>query len=55
MSSVIDMIVNLVIVMPLWFGGAVAQSVECATPGVEVPGLIPVVATRSQLVVSVSV
>ena len=34
--------------------GAVAQSVERATPGEEVPGTIPVVAARSQLVGSVS-
>ena len=36
-------------------GGAVAQSVERATPGEEVPGPIPAVATRSLLVGSVSV
>ena len=36
-------------------GGAVAQSVERATPGDEVPGSIPAVATRSLLVGSVSV
>ena len=36
-------------------GGAVAQSVECATLGEEVPGSIPAVATRSILVGSVSV
>ena len=35
-------------------GGAVAQSVEHATPGEEVPGSIPAVA-RSLLVGSVSV
>ena len=35
--------------------GAVAQSVERATPGEEVPGSIPVVAARSLLVGSVSV
>ena len=33
----------------------VAQSVERATPGEEVPGSIPAVATLSLLVVSVSV
>ena len=37
------------------FGGAVAQSVERATPDEEVPGLIPGVAARSLLVGSVSV
>ena len=36
-------------------GGAVAQSVERATPGEEVPCSIPAVAARSPLVVSVSV
>ena len=36
-------------------GGAVAQSVERATPGQEVPGSIPAVAARSLLVGSVSV
>ena len=36
-------------------GGAVAQSVERATPGEEVPGSIPAVAARSVLVGSVSV
>ena len=36
-------------------GVAVAQSVERATPGEEVPGLIPAVAARSLLVGSVSV
>ena len=36
-------------------GGAVAQSVERATPGEEVPGSIPSVAARSLLVGSVSV
>ena len=35
--------------------GAVAQSVERATPGEEVPGSIPAVAARSLLVGSVSV
>ena len=35
-------------------GSAVAQSVERATPGEEVPGSIPVVAARSLLVGSVS-
>ena len=39
----------------LYEGGAVAQSVERATPGEEVPGSIPAVATRSLLVGSVSV
>ena len=34
---------------------AVAQSVELATPGEEVPGSIPAVAVRSLLVGSVSV
>ena len=36
-------------------GGAVAQSVERATPGEEVPGSIPAVAACSLLVGSVSV
>ena len=36
-------------------GGAVAQSVERATPGEEVPGSIPAGAARSLLVGSVSV
>ena len=36
-------------------GGAVAQSVERATPGEEVPGSIPVEAARSLLAGSVSV
>ena len=36
-------------------GVAVAQSVERATPGEEVPGSIPAVAARSLLVGSVSV
>ena len=36
-------------------GGAVAQSVERATPGEEVSGSIPAVAARSLLVGSVSV
>ena len=36
-------------------GGAVAQSVERATPGQEVPGSIPAVAAHSLLVGSVSV
>ena len=36
-------------------GGAVAQSVERATPGEEVPGSIPAVAARSLQVGSVSV
>ena len=36
-------------------GGAVAQSVEHATPGEEAPGSIPAVAARSLLVGSVSV
>ena len=36
-------------------GGAVAQSVERATPGEEVPGSIPAVVVRSLLVGSVSV
>ena len=35
--------------------GSVAQSVECATPGKEVPGSIPAVAARFLLVASVSV
>ena len=39
----------------IFLGGAVAQSVERATPGEEVPGLIPAVAARSLLVGSVSV
>ena len=42
-------------ICPAWFGGAVAQSVERATPGEEVPGSIPSVAARSLLVGSVSV
>ena len=36
-------------------GGAVAQSVERATPGEEVPGSIPAAAARSLLVGLVSV
>ena len=36
-------------------GGAVAQSVERATPAEEVPGSIPAVVTRSLLVAWVSV
>ena len=36
-------------------GGAVAQSLEHATPGEQVLGLIPAVAARSLLVGSVSV
>ena len=36
-------------------GGVVAQSVEHATPGEEVPGLIPAVAASFLLVGSVSV
>ena len=36
-------------------GGAVAQSVERATPGEEVPGSIPAVAARSLQIGSVSV
>ena len=36
-------------------GGAVAQSVERATPGEELPGSIPAVAARSLLVGSMSV
>ena len=36
-------------------GGAVAQSVERATPGEEVPGSIPAVVSRSLQVGSVSV
>ena len=36
-------------------GSAVAQSVECATPGEEVQGSIPAVAVFSLLVGSVSV
>ena len=36
-------------------GGAVAQSVERATPGEKVPGSIPAGAARSLLVGSVSV
>ena len=35
--------------------GAIAQSVESATPGEEVPGSIPAVAARSLLVGSVSI
>ena len=35
-------------------GGVVGQSVECATPGEEVLGLITAVAARSLLVGSVS-
>ena len=52
-----DTVINLEINGPDLFlpGGAVAQSVERATPGEEVPGSIPVVATRSLLVGSVSV
>ena len=49
--------VNLQLGRDLTFGsrGAVAQSVECATPGEEVPGSITAVAARSLLVGSVSV
>ena len=36
-------------------GGAVAQSVERASPGEEVPGSIPAVVTRSVLVGSAAV
>ena len=36
-------------------GGGAAQSLECATPGEEVVGSIPAVATRSLLIASVSV
>ena len=36
-------------------GGGVAESVERATPGEEVPGSIPTVIVRSLLVGSVSV
>ena len=36
-------------------GGPVAQSVERATPGEEIPGSIPAVAARSQLVGSATV
>ena len=36
-------------------GGSVAQSLERATPGEEVPGSIPAVAAHSLLVGSVSV
>ena len=40
----------------VWYqGGAVAQSVERATPAEEVQGSIPAVAARSLLVGSVSV
>ena len=39
----------------VWGGGAVAQSVERATPGEEVPGSFPAVAAVSLLVGSVSV
>ena len=47
---------RLLITLRLIFkGSAVAQSVERATPGEEVPGSIPAVAARSLLVVSVSV
>ena len=38
-----------------WGGGAIAQSVERATPGEEVPGSIPAVAASSLLVGSLSV
>ena len=38
-----------------WLGGAVAQSVERATLGEEVPGSIPALAARSLQVGSVSV
>ena len=40
---------------PCASGGVVAQLVERATPGEEVPGSIPAVAARSLLVGSVSV
>ena len=39
----------------VWVGGAVAQSVERATPGEEVPGSIPAVVARFLLVGPVSV
>ena len=43
------------IIYAIKFGGAVAQAVECATPGEEVAGSIPAVAARSLLVGSLSV
>ena len=43
------------LLMNKFLGGAVAQSVERATPGEEVPGSIPAVAARFLLVGSVSV
>ena len=43
------------LILPHVGGGAAAQLVERATPGEEVPGSIPTVATRSLLVGSVSV
>ena len=48
-SVAIDVIVSVM------GGGAVAQSIERATPGKEVLGFIPAVAARSLLVGSVSV
>ena len=50
--------VSFVLSFPSYFivvlaRGAVAQSVENATPGEEVPGLFPAVAARSRLVGSV--
>ena len=41
--------------LPSSLAGAVAQSVERATPGEEIPGLIAAVAARSPMVGSVSV
>ena len=47
--------VDLLILLHVGSGGAVAQSVERVTPGEEVPGSIPAVAARSLLVGSASV
>ena len=52
-----DLVLTLFSVLELRVvrGGVVARSVECSTPGEEVPGSISAVAARSQLVGSVSV
>ena len=50
-----DFLFTTIVIVSAWAGGAVAQSVEHATPGEEIPGSIPVVAARSLLFGSVSV
>ena len=52
-SSVVNFM--LMTLFQLYTGGAVAQSVESATPGEEVLGSIPAAAARSLLVGSVTV